>query len=406
MFSKHKFFSNNYQPSKWYLLVGSLSLLILITSACSDGSLISTDEPSSINAVESKSSNSPTLNQGSFTDFSAVAFDIDAVSDGSILVTQNNVVKEIRKNKIKTVTTIPTADGSPITGISDIGRGNFFAVSGRVFANEQEAILWRVSRGNASRISDIQAFEEAQDPDASIYDPRCNNVAPFVAGPQSDPYHMTALNGREVLIADAAGNTLLSAKTDGSIDWVALFPPATDENGDVPTNPITLDTEEVIDCKAQPVPTSVAVGPDGAYYVGELTGTPAIPGMSRIWRVEADAMNTVCPSDDCELAVSGLTSTIDLTFGPDGMLYVAEYDKNSWLSVFGGSSVGGAIKKCDVSSIPTSDSAGCVVVEEAGTYPDLPLPSALTFDKQDNLWVLLDNLGTIGSPTVRKVSLP
>jgi len=26
------------------------------------------------------------------------------------------------------------------------------------------------------------------------------------------------------------------------------------------------------------VPTSVAVGPDGAYYVGELTGFPVVPG--------------------------------------------------------------------------------------------------------------------------------
>jgi hypothetical protein len=86
------------------------------------------------------------------------------------------------------------------------------------------------------------------------------------------------------------------------------------------------------------------------------------------------------------------------------MLYVAEYDKNSWLGVLGGSAAGGAVKKCDVSTIPTDDSSGCATVEEADAYPDLPLPSALTFDKGGNLWVLLDNLGTLGSPNVRKVS--
>ncbi|MDZ7659118.1 ScyD/ScyE family protein [Fodinibius sp.] len=406
MSTKIRFIINTYQNSKWFLLFGSLSILILTAAACSDTDIISTDELDTISVIESKSPNSPASNEGPYSDFSAVAFDIDAVSDGSILVTYNNVIKEIRKNKVNTVTTLPTANGSPITGISDIGRGNFFAISGRVFSNDQEAILWRVSRGEARKISDIQAFEEAQDPDAQIYDPRCNNVFPFVAGPQSDPYHITTLNGREVLIADAAGNTLLSAKTDGSIDWVALFPPAVDDQGNIPTVPITLNNGEVISCKAQPVPTSVAVGPDGAYYVGELTGTPAQPGWSRIWRVESDAMNTVCPSDDCTLAVTGLTSIIDLTFGPDGMLYVAEYDKNSWLSLFGGTPAGGAIKKCDVSNIPTSSNKGCVIVEEAGIYPDLPLPSALTFDKWGNLWSLLDNLGTIGNPTVRKISLP
>ncbi|MGK7370655.1 MAG: hypothetical protein ACNS64_10615, partial [Candidatus Halalkalibacterium sp. M3_1C_030] len=159
MITKHRFFCNKYRPSKWFLLVGSLSILIIMTAACSDNDLISTDEPGSVNIVEGKRSNSPVSNQGPFSDFTAVAFDIDAASDGSILVTQNNVIKEIRKNEVKTVTGIPTANGSPITGISDIGRGNFFAVSGRVFTNEQEAILWRVSKGNASRISDIQDFE-------------------------------------------------------------------------------------------------------------------------------------------------------------------------------------------------------------------------------------------------------
>ena len=37
---------------------------------------------------------------------------------------------------------------------------------------------------------------------------------------------------------------------------------------------------------AEAVPTSVAIGPDGAYYVGELTGFPFTPGASRIWRVD------------------------------------------------------------------------------------------------------------------------
>ena len=35
----------------------------------------------------------------------------------------------------------------------------------------------------------------------------------------------------------------------------------------------------------QSVPTSVAVGPDGALYAGELTGFPFNPGDARVWRV-------------------------------------------------------------------------------------------------------------------------
>ena len=40
---------------------------------------------------------------------------------------------------------------------------------------------------------------------------------------------------------------------------------------------------------AQPVATSIAVGPDGAFFVGELQGFPAPTGASRVWRIEADA---------------------------------------------------------------------------------------------------------------------
>jgi hypothetical protein len=36
---------------------------------------------------------------------------------------------------------------------------------------------------------------------------------------------------------------------------------------------------------AKTVPNSVAQGPDGAYYVGELTGVPFEAGAARVYRV-------------------------------------------------------------------------------------------------------------------------
>ena len=44
----------------------------------------------------------------------------------------------------------------------------------------------------------------------------------------------------------------------------------------------------------QPVATSVAIGPDGAYYVGELKGFPAPTGESRVWRIEPGSRNVRC----------------------------------------------------------------------------------------------------------------
>ena len=36
----------------------------------------------------------------------------------------------------------------------------------------------------------------------------------------------------------------------------------------------------------QSVPTSIVKGPDGAYYVGELTGFPFQVGAARVWRLD------------------------------------------------------------------------------------------------------------------------
>ena len=65
------------------------------------------------------------------------------------------------------------------------------------------------------------------------------------------------------------------------------------------------------------LPTSVAVGPDGAYYVGELTGAPFATGAARVYRVVR--------GQDPEVYLEGFTTIIDLAFGPDGSLYVLQH---------------------------------------------------------------------------------
>src|SRR6266498_2094115 len=65
------------------------------------------------------------------------------------------------------------------------------------------------------------------------------------------------------------------------------------------------------------VPTAVAVGPDGAYYVAELSGVPFAAGAANIYRVVPGQAPTV--------AWSGFTTVIDIAFGPDGSLYVLEH---------------------------------------------------------------------------------
>ncbi|MGI8830478.1 MAG: ScyD/ScyE family protein [Candidatus Limnocylindria bacterium] len=111
---------------------------------------------------------------------------------------------------------------------------------------------------------------------------------------------------------------------------------------------------------AQPVPTSIAVGPDGAFYVGELKGFPGPVGESRVWRIDPGACHADCATGSaCTVVADGFTSIVDLNFGPDGTLYVTELDEASWASIeIAGAITGGTINACDVTAGSCSVVAG------------------------------------------------
>lgn len=324
--------------------------------------------------------------------FDPASFDIAATPDGRLLVSRNNSVLEIRDGELHPITELPIPGA--VNGLAARGAGNFFATAGGGDL-AAGAGVWHVSRGGARLVGDIEAFETANDPDAfegpQWKDQACEEdpFQGFSAGPQSNPYHVTTTRGGTALVGDAAGNTLLRVGTNGSVEWVAVFTPPVDDAGDFRFLK-TAESDATIDCYVQPVPTSVAVGPDGAYYVGELTGAPGGPGWSRVWRIDAGAEQVVCPSHACEMVVDGMTSIIDVAFGPDGWLYLVEYDEASWLAVVTGAPTGGTVNRCDVIG-----SGSCEPVAEG-----LFLPSAIDFDKAGRLWLLE---GNIIAPTVRQL---
>ena len=73
----------------------------------------------------------------------------------------------------------------------------------------------------------------------------------------------------------------------------------------------------------QSVPTSVAVGPDGAYYVGELTGFPFVKGAARVHRVGRKGSTVYA---------TGFTNVTDIAFDRKGNLYVLEFAKDGLLA--------------------------------------------------------------------------
>ena len=73
------------------------------------------------------------------------------------------------------------------------------------------------------------------------------------------------------------------------------------------------------------VPTSLTVGPDGAYYVGELTGVPFTAGSANIYRLDpaTDVVPHIYTLDEAFL--TGFKNIIDIAFADDGTLYVLQY---------------------------------------------------------------------------------
>ena len=80
--------------------------------------------------------------------------------------------------------------------------------------------------------------------------------------PDANPYGVLAGVG-EHWVVDAGSNTLDRVHANGSVDVVAFIP-----------NPPASDV----------VPTCIDRGPDGALYIGELTGGGNTPGSSIVWR--------------------------------------------------------------------------------------------------------------------------
>jgi hypothetical protein len=160
----------------------------------------------------------------------------------------------------------------------------------------------------------------------------------------SNPYGVAALDDGSALVADAGGNDLLRVLPNGKIYTVARvkpreipvpagLPPMPPDAPQLPAVGTPIPSEAVV--------TSVTVGKDGYWYIGELRGFPGNPGYSQIWRVHPKAKNAVCDPKQpkkrtkkgwCTLYADGFTSIVALDSDKRGALYVAELSKRGWLA--------------------------------------------------------------------------
>ncbi|MCW9708344.1 ScyD/ScyE family protein [Fodinibius salsisoli] len=259
-----------------------------------------------------------------------------------------------------------------VTDMSPLGQSSMWALEGLSGAPEEDTGqgLYRLSKGQTRLIVDLYDFEAENNPDGGAID--------------SNPFDVQSLGGQSALVADPGANALLKVSNQGHVKVLAVFPNELVSTENI-KNLEECPSESPLcglppNIPAQPVPTSVAIGPDGYYYVGELKGFPAPTGASNIWRVSPDASEAVCGSSpDCvKVFDGGFTSIIDLAFDENGILHVAELDELSWFAVevLGpGAIAGGTINACDLSSLNCSEVA-----------TGIPILTAITFGKDGVLW--------------------
>jgi hypothetical protein len=145
-----------------------------------------------------------------------------------------------------------------------------------------EVVSFNLGSKKLGTLGDLGAFERKHNP---IHDSNTDPTGLFKWG---SSFYAT----------DSGGNDLVKVH-DGKVSLVKVF-----------------KDEPVTGGKAQAVPTDVAVGPDGALYVSELTGFPFEKGAAKIYRIKPGHKPTVYANH--------LTNVTSIAFGKDGKLYAVQ----------------------------------------------------------------------------------
>jgi hypothetical protein len=194
------------------------------------------------------------------------------------------------------------ANGGRAEGPSDIsfhGVGNAYvaiALEGNPNLREQLGAVGdgfgRLVRmapdGTFASAADLAGYEANVNPDGRQLD--------------SDPYSVLAEASGQVVV-DAGGNSLIRVAANGDVSTLAVFPPISAVNS------------------GDPVPTCVTRGPDGAYYVGILSGLPFADGAARIYRI--------VPGEAPAEFRTGFKAIIDIDFDAAGNLYVLQHSSGA-----------------------------------------------------------------------------
>jgi sugar lactone lactonase YvrE len=238
----------------------------------------------------------------------------------------------------------PFATG--LHGVSVAPDGTVFGVTGSATPRDLAGMppvlrskvgrVFRASGGAFSAVARVDRLEHRR------------NLDNVKGDRNSNPYAVLALAANHQIVADAGANAVLEVR-DGNVELLSLIP---NRRGG----------------RRQSVPSSIALGPDGDYYVGELAESSG-KGKARVWRIPAGGGTAT-------VYRSGFTTISGVAFDSAGNMFVTEMFVNRQfggrvvrVTPAGGRTVLAGVKKLTAPTGAAVDSTGAVYVSNFSVLP-------------------------------------
>ena len=225
--------------------------------------------------------------------------------------------------------------------------------------NENSVISIDLATGESTNIANIGQYELSNNPDPNAVDSNC--------------YDLIVANGI-AYVSDAGGNTVYTVDLATNELKVLAVIPGLPGLG---PNPARQGKDEI-----DPVPTGLAMLPDGTLLVGLLSGAPFAPGSAGILKV--------APDGSVSNWAGGLTTVVAVAAAPDGTIYATQLTSN----FFGEPMGAGSIVRVAV------DGSSEIVLD------GLNKPNGLAFDATGDLYVIVNTFGTAIGGALLKVADP